>query len=302
MIEQIIQAVSNEAKQFLNAQTDDRFKGGTCVFVTDWRPNQVAEQMPLVLLDMTDSPEASQYLGGVTRMDWVFNLNAYSTMPDSYNDNVEDPYATSLMAIIDLIREHFSTAQAIGADQLGVDGGWLTQEMIDITNDFGFKFTLSGVVRADALPYKTGWIKGYRVVMDSVAVQVKTDYAQPSAQVLENVVQIGSTEENELFIPYFNFKNLLIVANTEHTFPKNTFVATISMQTAAGSPPPTIRIGLTPGGDEIMADAAPGLFYLVRPEYYCNAETTFYFTMTGIGIINTTMNTLRNYLPKLVNV
>lgn len=294
MIEQIIQAVSNEAKQFLNAQTDDKFKGGTCVFVTDWKPNQVAEQMPLILLDMQDSPEASQYLGGVTRMDWIFGMNAYSTMPDSYNDDIEDPYATSLMQIIDLIREHFSTAQANSA--------WLTAEMVNITNDFGFKFTLSGVVRADSLPYRTGWIKGYRIMFDSLAVQESTDYVQPSAEVLENVVQIGSEEENELFVPWQQFKNLLIVANTQYTFQKNSFIATISMQRAAGSPEPTIKIGTTPGGDDIMMDAAPGLFYLVVPQYYCNAETTFYFTMTGIGIVNTTIQVIRNYMPKLVVV
>jgi len=295
MTGEIMQAVLKECQQLLQAQTADIYTGGTVVFKTDWKPEQTADQMPLILLDMIDSPDASQYLGGVTRMDWMFAMNAYSTMPDAYADDIADPYSTSLINIIDVIRQHFTTAQA--------NSTWLTDEMVNITEDYGFKFTLSGLQMADALAFRTGFIKGWRILFDSVAVEEITDFTTESTEVLENVVQIGSTETNELFTPYLQTKNLLLVANTTYIVPANSYVPTLSLQTVMGSPietEPTVRIGITPGGNEIMADTPCYPFQPVRPEFYADSETTIYFTMTGAGIVNVRIDVIRNYMPKLV--
>ena len=61
MTNEIQQAVLDEMQLFLNSLTDDKYSGGTCVFKTDWQPDATANQMPLVLLDMIDAPESSQY-------------------------------------------------------------------------------------------------------------------------------------------------------------------------------------------------------------------------------------------------
>ena len=290
MTNEIQQAVLDEMQLFLNSLTDDKYSGGTCVFKTDWQPDATANQMPLVLLDMIDAPESSQYLGGVTRMDWAFAINAYSTMPDAYLDSIADPYATDLQKFIDLVRRHFTTAQEYST--------WLSAGMPEITNTYGFKFTLSGTQKADALAFKTGFIKGWRLLFDSVALDTETTFIPISASVLENVKQVGSTETNELFTPWAQTINIPLVESTTYTVPANSFIPSMALQTVNGTP--FLEIIAQPGDITVMADSQPGIFQLITPQLYCEEETTLYFNQTGAGIINTRVDVIRNYLPKLI--
>ena len=63
---------------------------------------------------------------------------------------------------------------------------WLTQGMNDILNSYGFRFTLSGIVKADALD-QDGLILGYRIVFDSLAYDMVTFNAKQSDQTLLHV-------------------------------------------------------------------------------------------------------------------
>ena len=172
MIGAILNAVIVECRELL------KDSGGTVILKTDYRATKLTTySMPLLLLDLVEAPDSGQYPGGVTRVEWMFALNSYNYEPDSYTDDTSG-YSTSLLDVIDTIRQHFS---------LGI---WLTQGMTDILNNYCFKFTLSGIVPADALD-QDGLIMGYRIVFDSIAIDTDTSFVQMSESDLEHVVQQG---------------------------------------------------------------------------------------------------------------
>lgn len=194
----ILKAVVNEVCAFLNQRKGGR-EPGTCMIEDDFKKDdQRTYIMPLVLLDMMDANDASSYPGGVTRMDWSFGMNTYAYMPDVFND---DPttYSTELLAVIDELRRHF---------QNGIcPGNWLVPERVsddlpmsmeDITKAYGFKFTLSGLIRAKHLQMD-GLIMGWRIVFDSVSVDMDTDTTPYSTEPLEGVDPVGYPEEWEPF-------------------------------------------------------------------------------------------------------
>lgn len=168
MIGDILNAVLNECKALL--QTVDI--AGTIILETDYKSDKlVTYSMPLLILDMIDAPEASQYLGGVTRMDWVFGMNSYNLQPDSYIDDVT-PWSGSLLDIIDRIRAHFSLGFWLVAGRTDQS---LPMAMADIEMAYGFKFTLSGLTRANNLD-QDGLVMGWRIMFDSIAIDDATDW------------------------------------------------------------------------------------------------------------------------------
>jgi hypothetical protein len=172
MIGAILDAVLKECRELF------KDTGGTVILKTDYKStNLINYSMPLLLLDLVDGADTGQYHGGTTRTDWMFAFNSYNYEPDSYTDDTSG-YSTGLLDVIDQIRQHFSI------------GIWLTQGMTDILNNYCFKYTLSGIVPADALD-QDGLVMGYRIVFDSIAIDNSTNSVQMSESVLEHVHQMG---------------------------------------------------------------------------------------------------------------
>jgi hypothetical protein len=172
MIDEILDAVLNECKALL---TDT---GGTVLFKTNYKPANLPNYtMPLILCDLYESEDAKQLLGGASLLDWMFALNSYNYEPDAYVSE-ETGYSTSLTKVIDDVRRHFSK------------GDWLTTDMTGIVEKYGFKFTLSGILPADALD-QDGLVFGKRIVFDSVSIDTDTSFVQPSNDPLEKVEQVG---------------------------------------------------------------------------------------------------------------
>jgi hypothetical protein len=172
MIGEILNTVIQECRALLDG------RGATVILKTDFNTNSLLNYgMPLLLLDVPDGVETGMYAGGVTHADWLFVFNSYNYEPDAYNDD-KSGYSTSLLDFIDEIRRHFSFEV------------WETQEMIDVVNKYGFRFTLSGITPADALE-GDGLVMGYKIVFDSIAIDVTTAAVADSEAVLEHVVQQG---------------------------------------------------------------------------------------------------------------
>lgn len=192
MTGEILKAVSEETKAFLQKSNDGNFPG-TVILETDFKSDQMASYgMPLVILDMMDAPDMSQYIGGSTRADWIFGMNSYNYQPDGYLDDGTD-YSANLLNIIDDIRRHFSNRFWI-RDARADDSTPMT--MPDIEEVYGFKFTLSGLTRANALE-RDGMVMGWRIVFDSLSIDEETDNVYPSPEPMEGVDPEGYPEDWE---------------------------------------------------------------------------------------------------------
>jgi hypothetical protein len=172
MIGEILDAVLKECRQLLQ----DR--GATVILKTDFKSNSLLTYgMPLLLLDIPDGTETGMYPGGATHTDWLFVLNSYNIEPDAYTDDTSG-YSTGLLNIIDEIRRHFSLEV------------WLTPGMNEVRENYGFRFSLSGISPADGLEGE-GLIMGYKIVFDSMAIDMATCAVVDSEAVLEHAVQQG---------------------------------------------------------------------------------------------------------------
>lgn len=177
MIGEILQAVMNECTEFY------KDKGGSFILKTDFaNKNLPTYSMPLCLCDLIDAEESGQFIGGVTRMDWRFGINSYNYQPNTTNED-DGGYSTSLLNVIDDIRQHFSK------------GIFLTQGMADILENYGFRFTLSGIMTADALD-EDGLVMGYKIIFDSISIDTNTNPLATSTNPLEFVVQVGNPPFN----------------------------------------------------------------------------------------------------------
>lgn len=184
MINDILKAVLDEALTFLQKANDGIFPG-TLILETDYKSEQLESYaMPLLIIDMMDSPDQSQWPGGTTRVDWVFGFNSYQYAPDSFVDD-STGYSTDLMQIIDNIRRHFS--ERFWLLPARTDPA-LPMTMPDIEANYGFKFTLSGVVRARQLD-QDGLVMGWRIMFDSVAIDEETNWTRDNQGPLAHVVE-----------------------------------------------------------------------------------------------------------------
>jgi hypothetical protein len=173
MIGEILDAVLKECRALFDGT------GATVILKTDFdSSNLLGYGMPLLLLDMPDGIDTGMYPGGVTHVDWQFAFNSYNYEPDAYVDD-KSKYSTSLLNFIDEIRRHFSFEV------------WKTADMNAIRDQYGFRYTLSGITPADALIDGNGLIMGYKIVFDSIAIDTTTAAVQDSESVLEHVNQLG---------------------------------------------------------------------------------------------------------------
>jgi hypothetical protein len=283
MIGDILNAILGECRAFLS-DADNPADIGTVILKTDFHSAKMATySMPLILLDMIDGSESRQFIGGGTSMDWAFAFNSYNTAPDAYADDVDmGGYSADLLDVIDRIREHFSFAV------------WLTPAMTEIEDTYGFKFTLGGINRADHLD-GDGMVMGYRLLFESMSIDQVTNLVVPSTQALDTVTQVGGIGVNEVNVGYQETLNNQITMSTQQQgIPANTLVDAISLIPVTGTP--SVRIGTTPGGNEIMDDTVISGFKKIEPELYCQNATILYFTQVlNNGIVNYRVDISRNY-------
>lgn len=85
-----------------------------------------------------------------------------------------------------------------------------------------------------------------------------------------------------------------VIANTTQAIPANSFILSIFSIAVAGTTP-TVRIGTTPNGTEIMGDTVLNNQPTeVALQEYFSADTTFYITIGG-GTASFRINILYNF-------
>ena len=282
MIGEILNAVQQECLQYVQANLMPDGTMATVIQKTNYHASKLPTySMPFVIIDLVDAPDSQQWLGGVTKMEWNFALNVYNYYPNGYLDDATGT-SEDLINIIDSIRQHFSQRQ------------WITAQMPQILSDYGTRFTLSGVDKADQLESPDGLTIGFRIIFDTVSIDDATDSVIESTSNLEFVNQVGSTSINAVNVPYPEIINVPItLSNTQTTIPANTFVQDIALLATQGTP--TLRIGTTPDGIDISNDIVLNPFGFVEVDTYFDTDTIIYFTTTGNGIINSRIDVIMNY-------
>jgi hypothetical protein len=145
----IISAIMAELKYFLNGQ-------GTYLLDTQLK-SEVNYEFPLVIFDVGNGGDSAQYPGnGLTRIDYDLTFRVYNYEPNAYDDEDYD-YSSSLMDIIDNLRTFLENET------------WLTNKMVDLVNNFGFKMTFQGMNKAENLQSNEVLIMGYSLSFASVA-------------------------------------------------------------------------------------------------------------------------------------
>jgi hypothetical protein len=92
------------------------------------------------------------------------------------------------------------------------------------------------------------------------------------------------------------FKYIDANQNFSQSISANVMVTNISITNISASP--TLRIGITPNGQEILSDTVITNFILVNAQQYFLASGTVYFTWTSgnfTGIVNIRMDVINNY-------
>lgn len=81
--------------------------------------------------------------------------------------------------------------------------------------------------------------------------------------------------------------------NTNQDIPGNSFVATLEMAPVAGAP--LIKVGITPGGEELFPLTTLTQFVQSNTQLYLAADSTIYFTLSG-GSVKARIDVISNYL------
>ena len=84
-----------------------------------------------------------------------------------------------------------------------------------------------------------------------------------------------------------------LTANTTQNIATNTFLQEIAIIAVSGTP--TVRIGTTPNGEEIVPDVFPSSISLTTVQQYFASATPLYITISGGGSINIRMDILTNF-------
>jgi hypothetical protein len=114
--------------------------------------------------------------------------------------------------------------------------------------------------------------------------------ANMSGQAALDVINNNFTELYNSIPVVLRLKNVL--ANTQQAIAANTKIVTIDIAGIAGAP--TMRIGLTPNGTEIMDDTPIGNLVPVVPDYYAADASILYFTIAG-GTVNIRIGLILNF-------
>jgi hypothetical protein len=267
MVGEILNAILNECQQFY------KDTGGTVILKTDFKSTNLATyRMPLLMLEIPDAVETGMFPGGLTRAEWLIVLNAYNYQPNATLDDLNG-YTTGLLNVVDDARRHFSNEI------------WLAQGMTDAFNNYGMRFTLSGIMPADALD-QDGLVMGYKIVFDTIAFDTQTDTIQDSTSPLtilqqtdqSNVIIMSLTNSALTPLKYENINQNQIIQ-----IAPGTFIESIISQAISGSP--VWSLGTTAGGVDLVPNTTPGTFNKVNFNQFYSANTTLYLTVSG-GTIN----------------
>lgn len=122
------------------------------------------------------------------------------------------------------------------------------------------------------------------------------------AQIIINNGDSGLTVRNALNSMLTELYAAIIVpikipgvsVNAIQALPANVFIEQISIVPVSGSP--TIRIGTTPNGTNILADTVISSFQAVLVQSYLASSSNLYITFSaGSGVLNFRIDTLNNY-------
>jgi len=103
---------------------------------------------------------------------------------------------------------------------------------------------------------------------------------------------------NEMFTELYGntpvpIKMGTLSANTDQLITSNTFLATLEIVKVSGIP--VVKIGTTPGGEEIFPLMELSGFSQSNVQLYCDVDKTIYFTISG-GTIKARLDVINNYL------
>lgn len=104
---------------------------------------------------------------------------------------------------------------------------------------------------------------------------------------------------NQMFAElYASLNPPILITDASTTFSQaiiaNTMVLSIFLTTLSGTP--TIRIGTSLNGEEILPDTEIDTYQLVSAQQYFLASGALYFTWTGgIGEVNVRIDAINNY-------
>ena len=93
---------------------------------------------------------------------------------------------------------------------------------------------------------------------------------------------------------YSPIKQKGITANFNQAIAANTFISQLSLFVVSGTP--TVRVGITPNGTEILPDTALSGSQLITVQDYFASAGTVYITFTsGTGNINARFDVMTNF-------
>lgn len=146
-------------------EIENLFSGSGCTVIlkTDFSSAKwPTYKMPLILIDIEPGNDTQQMIGGLTMMDWQFSLSAYNYMP---NIGGKDPtnYSATRINVADKLRVHFSAFAVMVA-----------KEMLLVFTQYGIKWTLSGLHKADPLEHPNGLCKGHKIIFDTISWDLLT--------------------------------------------------------------------------------------------------------------------------------
>jgi hypothetical protein len=145
----IIQAITNEVKYFLEGK-------GSYVLDTNLR-NDITYSLPLVVIKVKPSQDSARLPGnGITRMGYDIIFDVYNYEPGSYN-NDDGGYSSSLMDFIDSFRVFMCSEN------------WLTNDMIALTSNYGFRMEFQGIQDAEPLEGNDTLYLGQKFTFDAIA-------------------------------------------------------------------------------------------------------------------------------------
>ena len=166
MIDKISQAIIEEIQAFVNSDTTGLFTGATVMIDTDFNISKVPSYiLPLIILEIDSASDSRQLIGGLTQMEWSWNLTVYAFEPDPY---AQSDYGTGLLAIVDKLYEHFAT------------GIFLTQHIQDIKTNYGFTYIFSGITKAQEIEKDNKIVIGRKIQFESVAANNNTSFVNDS--------------------------------------------------------------------------------------------------------------------------
>ena len=172
MISDLIKGLTKELKYFCGNN------GGMAVFDTNLRED-ITFSLPLIVLEVNAAKESERLPGGLTKMCFDISACVYSQAPDAYIDD-DTTDSTSHLDFGDQVRNFLENEV------------WITQTMVDVVKNYGFRLTYSGTVKAPDLKTHDSTLKGYQHNFESIgfdnAISSTTNITETGQAVAGSIV------------------------------------------------------------------------------------------------------------------